>query len=67
MKPPPSLSSGRTEFRLYFINAGGHFSGSFEFRADTDDAAIKIAEAWRDGRGAELWSRNRKIKTWKGP
>jgi hypothetical protein len=25
---------------------------------------IEIAEAWREGRAVELWSRDRMVKTW---
>lgn len=64
IKPPQSLMHGRTEYRLYYLNDAGHFARAFEFRADTDEAACKIAEAWRDGRACELWCRERKVRGW---
>ena len=39
-------------------------SYSHEFEADDDDHAIHIAEGWREGRRAELWSGSRKLKSW---
>lgn len=65
---PPSWSSGSstgTQYRLYFLD-GGHITKSHEFIADNDEAAIKVAESWREGRAVELWCRNRKVKSWEG-
>lgn len=63
---PPSFSgtSGQQQYRLYFFNELGHFSKSHEFFADDDAAAIKVAEGWREGRRMELWTRDRKVKSW---
>ena len=53
------------QFRLYFLHRGdGHITYSHEFEADTEERAIRIAEGWREGRAAELWAGNRKLKTW---
>lgn len=39
-------------------------SYSHEFEAESDERAIHISESWREGRGAELWAGNRKLKSW---
>ena len=65
---PPSWSSGSStgaQYRLYFLGDDGHITKSHEFLADNDEAAIKIAEGWREGRAVELWCRRRKVKSWK--
>ena len=62
---PPSLpSEGGQQYRLYFFNGSAHIHRVHEFEAKDDAAAIKLAESWREGRRIELWSRNRKVKTW---
>jgi hypothetical protein len=64
---PPSWASetnGGKQYRLYFFDGAGHITTSHEFFADNDEAAIKVAEGWREGRGMELWSRDRKVKGW---
>ena len=54
-----------TQYRLYFVKSGDrHITYSHEFEAETEERAIRIAEGWREGRGAELWSGNRKLKSW---
>ena len=53
------------QYRLYFLEGiGSLISYSHEFEAEDDDGAIKISEAWREGRRAELWSGTRKVKVW---
>ena len=39
-------------------------SHSHEFEAADDGRAVRISEAWREGRAAELWSGARKLKSW---
>ena len=57
---PPLL-----QYRLYFMHGvDTRISHSHEFEAPDDDRAIRIAEAWREGRAAELWSGARKLKSW---
>jgi hypothetical protein len=51
-------------YRLYFFNGPGRFLKVHEFEAPEDDAAVRIAEAWREGRGMELWQRDRKVRRW---
>jgi hypothetical protein len=56
------------EYRLYFLEGvGALISYSHEFEAEDDEQAIRIAEAWREGRPAELWCGARKVTSWKGP
>ena len=53
------------QFRLYFLHAGDrHITFSHEFEAESEERAIRIAEGWREGRGAELWAGSRKLKSW---
>jgi hypothetical protein len=39
-------------------------SYSHEFEAEDDDRAVRISEAWREGRRAELWCGADKVKAW---
>jgi len=63
-----SRSSGASplaQYRLYFLHATDrHITHSHEFEAEDDDGAVHIAEAWREGRAAELWTGSRKLKSW---
>lgn len=53
------------QYRLYFLESvERRISYSHEFEAEDDEHAIRTAEAWREGRPAELWAGARKIKTW---
>lgn len=59
-KGPPLV-----QYRLYFLQSVERLiSYSHEFEAEDDEQAMAIAEGWRDGRRAELWSGARKIKSW---
>lgn len=52
-------------YRLYVMDRfSGHIDHFREFEAEADDAALSIAEGWRDGRPMELWDRGRKLKRW---
>ena len=54
-----------TQYRLYFLQSVERLiSYSHEFEAEDDEQAIRIAEGWREGRRAELWSGTRKLKSW---
>jgi hypothetical protein len=56
------------QYRLYFLGGDGHITLSHEFEAEDDRRAMKVAEAWLEGRGAELWAGTRKVKSWEaGP
>jgi hypothetical protein len=53
------------QYRLYFLQSVDRLiSHSHEFEAADDEGAIRISEAWREGRAAELWSGARKVKSW---
>ena len=52
-------------YRLYFMDRfSGHIDLCREFEADDDQAALAIAEGWRNGRAMELWNLQRKLKRW---
>ena len=51
-------------YRLYFLDGLGHIERVHEFRAVNDEAAIRLCEAWREGRRMELWQRERKVRAW---
>jgi hypothetical protein len=53
-----------SQYRLYFLGGDGHITTSHEFEAEDDDAAIRTATAWLEGRKAELWSGRRKVHDW---
>ena len=61
---PPRIDESGEQYRVYFFNVA-HITQSHEFFADSDEAAIRIAEAWREGREMELWCRDRKVKAWR--
>ena len=67
-KPTAKRSAGGpplSQYRLYFIaGTGRHITYSHEFEAESDERAIRISEAWREGRGAELWNGSRRVKAW---
>jgi len=52
-------------YRLYFMDRfSGHIDHFREFEADGDDAALAIAERWREAMPMELWNHQRKLKRW---
>ena len=51
-------------YRLFLFDDGQHIEGAHEFEAQNDEAAIKIAEGWREERQMELWQRDRRVKHW---
>lgn len=52
-------------YRLYFFDRfSGHIVHFREFEAESDDAAIGLADGWVDGRPMELWNRDRRLKKW---
>ena len=52
-------------YRLYFIDRfSGHIDHFREFEAADDEAALAVAESWREDRPMELWNRERKLKRW---
>jgi hypothetical protein len=42
----------------------GHIEHYREFEAADDEAAIAIAEGWREDGPMELWNRERKLRHW---
>ena len=55
-------------YRLYFLDGfSGHIDHFREFEAEDDDAAMEIAERWREDRAMELWNRDRKLRRWERP
>lgn len=52
------------DYRLYFLDDQGRVEKAHEFFAESDDEAIKTAEAWREGRTMELWNHARKVRVW---
>ena len=67
-KQPMKRASGdqpRTQYRLYFMHGPDRrITYSHEFEAESEERALRIAEGWREGRGAELWEGDRKLKSW---
>jgi hypothetical protein len=59
-----SRGAGVQYYRLYFLNGLGHIDRAHEFEAADDAEAIRISEAWQEGRAMELWQRNRVVKRW---
>jgi hypothetical protein len=51
-------------YRLFFFDGAGHLTHAHEFEAEDDAHAIRISEAWREGRRMELWRRDRRIRQW---
>jgi len=53
------------QYRLYFLQGVDTLiSYSHEFEAEDDEHAIKVAHSWLEGRRAELWCHERKVKSW---
>jgi hypothetical protein len=53
------------DYRLYFMDRfSGHIEHRREFFADTDSAAIAIAQSWSTGQAMELWEGEHKLKRW---
>jgi hypothetical protein len=59
------VSGPLRQYRLYFLNAAGKIeTAPYEFEAPDDQAAGRVAEAWREGRTIELWNGERKVRCW---
>nr|NUR36779.1 hypothetical protein [Sphingomonas sp.] len=55
-------------YRLYFLDGfTGHIDHFREFEAEDDEAAVRVAERWREDRAMDLWNRERKLKRWERP
>ena len=65
-RPPPDPKPGEKPYRMFVLDGDGRrIVSSHEFHATDDEAAMKVAEAWREGRKIELWQRARLVKIWK--
>ena len=63
--PKTQGRGGLRQYRLYFLEGlDSLISYSHEFEAEDDERAVRISEAWREGRRAELWCGSRKVKSW---
>jgi hypothetical protein len=51
--------SDEAGYRAYIVGPDGHFSGSKEFVATNDEAALEHARQFVDGHDIELWSGGR--------
>jgi hypothetical protein len=52
-------------YHLYFMDRfSGHIEHRRDFLAESDSAAVAIAEDWYGGAPMELWLRGHKIKRW---
>jgi len=54
------------DYRLYFLDQGGHIGGVVEMACVDDEAAAELARAHNDGRAMELWRRDRIIVAFPG-
>lgn len=63
-RPSKIPLKGGVQYRLYFLDGVGHIEKAHEFEAKDDEAAIKIAEGWREGRKVELWRGKLRVKRW---
>jgi hypothetical protein len=65
MRPPRLQRHGMKDYRIFFRNrAERRIIRAFEFQAKDDDAAVRIAEGWREGRGIERWNETHLVRTW---
>jgi hypothetical protein len=53
------------QYRLYFLDGAGRITSSpHNIEADGDETAVRLAEAWREGRSMELWCGERRVQVW---
>jgi hypothetical protein len=65
--PTSGGGGGMLHYRLYYFDGfSGHIDHFREFEAESDDAAVTLADGWSDGRRMELWIRERRLKEWEG-
>jgi hypothetical protein len=65
MRPPIGPKPGELAYRMFVLDGDARrIVLSHEFFAEDDEHAIRIAEAWREGRNIELWERARMVKRW---
>jgi len=52
-------------YRLYFMDRfSGHIDHRRDFLAESDSAAVEIAQRWYEGGPMELWLAGRKLRRW---
>lgn len=51
-------------YRLFFYDGSNRITKAHEFEAQGDDEAVRIAEAWREGRKMDLWNGERRVHCW---
>jgi hypothetical protein len=54
------------EYRVYVLGDGDHITGSIEFTAPDDEAALEQARQMRDGRDIEVWQLDRFLARYVG-
>ncbi|MDB5440353.1 MAG: hypothetical protein JWM33_2780 [Caulobacteraceae bacterium] len=50
-------------YRLYFLNPGGRIEAVSDLDCQSDEQAIAESAEASDGRGMELWERERRVKS----
>ena len=64
--PTVSAKAVVANYRLYFLDpTGKRFLALREFEAATDGLAVALSEDARGSDGMELWTGNRKVRTWR--
>ena len=51
-------------YRLFFYDGANRITNAREFEDRGDEQAIKLAEAWREGRKMDLWNGARRVHCW---
>lgn len=51
-------------YRVFFYDGANRITKAHEFEASGDEDAIKVAEAWREGRKMDLWNRALRVRCW---
>jgi hypothetical protein len=46
---------GMSRYRLYFLDKTGRIAHALDLHCESDDEALELVEARRDGRPMELW------------
>ena len=54
-------------YRLYFLDRAKHIHAVTVIDADSDEAACAAVPGHDDGRGMELWLRDRLVRAWAAP
>jgi hypothetical protein len=57
----PSGVGALALYRAYVVGRDGHFVNRHDFEASLDDAALKRAQQYVDGKDVEVWQSNRLV------